>query len=98
MILNVTGKPYHKFTAVQVLAARGRPVVCENISTIDDFDKLMELYRKDVVSVIVDPTPDNLVLNNDICNSVSCEVVTLDVEIDVDTGEHKFILYDSGEL
>ena len=93
MILNLTSKPYHKFTAAQVLACDGEPIMHKPFVSIEDFASFYDANQKGIATVIIDPKPENTVINNDICNIVLCKVVTLDVEIDADTGKHTFVEY-----
>lgn len=83
MILNLTNKPYVTFSAVQRLACHGHEVATQQVKTIEEFDKFFARYSN-VVCIIVHK--NDVVLANDICNAVSCPVVTLDVELIVDNG------------
>ena len=96
MILNLTRKPLQNFSVMQRLAASGEQVVtpmkCE---TIDDFYAVLERYENVLTKIII--SKDDTVFANDVCNAVSCPVVTLDIETLCDTGEINFLEYDAYE-
>lgn len=89
MILNTTDKPFFAFNAAQKLATRGELTVSKDASDVDVFIRYYDEHRVLVRAVIVDP--EDVVTANEIANSVDCPVVTLDVEIDIATGRHKFV-------
>ena len=89
MILNTTYKPYFAFNAVQKLATRGQLTISKDASDIDAFIRYYDEHRAVVRAVIVDP--EDVLVANEIANSVHCPVVTLDVEIDATTGRHSFV-------
>lgn len=97
MILNVTDKPFFAFSAMQRLATHGVRVVTRSrpVRSVDDFYALLDAYENVVTKVIIDKS--DFVLANDICNAVTCPVVTLDIEIDAITGNVEFIEYDPYE-
>ena len=96
MIINTTKTPLSAFSAAQRLAMRGDRCVHAYVRTSEEFYDVLDNIQEHVSMVIVENTSNRFVLNNDICNSVSCPVVTLDVEIDVEEGHsrHRFLDYD----
>lgn len=95
MIINLSSKPYSKFSAVQRLALNGAHVVEVNPSTFPAFCDAYDKHKYLITAVIVDK--DDFVLANDVINYVDdrlTRVVTLDVTIDLDTGTHKFNDYE----
>lgn len=95
MIINLSSKPYSKFSAVQRLALNGAHVVEVNPSTFPAFCDAYDKYEYLTTAVIVDK--EDFVLANDVINYVDdrlTRVVTLDVTIDPDTGTHKFNDYE----
>ena len=76
----------------QRLATHGETMATQFVEDFDTFEAFYDRYRTLVRTIIVDK--DNFILNNDILNAVTCNVVTLDVEINGDTGEHNFIPYE----
>ena len=81
---------------MQRLATRGEQVVTPmRLETVDDFYGLLERYEKIITKIIVDK--EDFVFANDVCNAVSCPVVTLDIETVCDTGEVNFLEYDPYE-
>ena len=96
MLLNVTKIPLNEFSAYQRLATKGLPVV--DLPT----DDLEEVYKwlsnnSEPKMVIVSDEPRLAFFSNDVCNAVSCPVVTLNVEIDVVKDTVNFVefnLYD----
>lgn len=98
MVLNLTSKKFSTFSAPQVLATRSEEVVdfpCRDIFKVEEW---YDLHSGFVSTVIVGTDIIDHVFNNDVCNIVSCDVVTLDVEICVDSGEHRFVPYNPDEL
>lgn len=97
MILNTTNKHFFAFSAMQRLATHGEPVLTTSrpIRCVEDFYAFYDAYDKATTKVIVDKS--DFVLANDICNAVTCPVVTLDVEINADTGNVEFLEYDPYE-
>ena len=95
MILYVTSKLLFEFSAVQRLATHGESVTSQHVTTLDEFDALYHKYRPAVTKIIVDD--EDFILANDICNSVNCPVVTLDVERLLDDGEWEFREYNPDE-
>lgn len=95
MILNTTNKPLFTFSAMQRLATHGETVVTRQTKTIDDFYGFYEQYENVASKVIVDDT--DFVLANDICNAVTCPVVTLDIEHVIDNGTWEFREYNPDE-
>lgn len=100
IVLNVTKKASTDFNTQQRLAVSGRCVFDVPVSTAEEFCKAYDAVRYKVVEVIVDSRSENYELNNDICNSVGswCKVVTLNTELDVDTGTVRFMEYDPDDL
>lgn len=95
MIINLSSKPYSKFSAVQRLALNGARVVEVNPSTFPAFCDAYDKHECLITAVIVDK--EDFVLANDVINYVDdrlTRVVTLDVTIDPDTGTHKFNDYE----
>nr|DAN52945.1 MAG TPA: hypothetical protein [Caudoviricetes sp.] len=95
MIINLSSKPYSKFSAVQRLALNGAHVVEVNSSTFPAFCDAYDKHEYLITAVIVDK--EDFVLANDVINYVDdrlTRVVTLDVTIDLDTGTHKFNDYE----
>lgn len=95
MIINLSSKPYSKFSAVQRLALNGAHVVEVNSSTFPAFCDAYDKHEYLITAVIVDK--EDFVLANDVINYVDdrlTRVVTLDVTIDPDTGTHKFNYYE----
>ena len=95
MIINLSSKPYSKFSAVQRLALNGAHVVEANPSTFPAFCDAYDKHESLITAVIVDK--EDFVLANDVINYVDdrlTRVVTLDVTIDPDTGTHKFNDYE----
>ena len=95
MIINLSSKPYSKFSAVQRLALNGAHVVEVNPSTFPAFCDAYDKYEYLITAVIVGK--EDFVLANDVINYVDdrlTRVVTLDVTIDPDTGTHKFNDYE----
>lgn len=95
MTLNLTRKPFHKWTAVQVLALKGAPVTDFPTRDFDTFYEFYKRFEKAIKRIIVEPIDSNLVFNNDVLNASSCDVVTLDVEII--NGKPNFIPYDADD-
>lgn len=98
MTLNLTRKPFHKWTAVQVLALKGAPVTDFPTRDFDEFYEFYGRFKKAIKRIIVESTDSNLVFNNDVLNAVACDVcdvVTLDVEII--NGKPSFIPYDADD-
>lgn len=95
MILNTTDKPFVAFSAMQRLATNGEVVTSQYIKTIEEFDTFYGRYANVVTKVIIDDA--DFVLANDICNSVDCPVVTLDIESIVDKGTWEFREYSPDE-
>lgn len=95
MILNTTDKPFFAFSAMQRLATHGEAVTSQHITNIADFDIFYARYRNIVTKVIVDDV--DFMLANDICNSVDCPVVTLDIESEVEKGTWEFREYNPDE-
>lgn len=100
VILNLSGKSYERFNTTQRRAASGRLLFDKKVASVEEFIDVYDKIRSKVREVIVDARPENLELNNDICNAVSvtCKVVTLDVEIDPDSQTYNFMEYDPSEL
>lgn len=99
MIINLSSKPYSKFSAVQRLALNGAHVVEVNSSTFPAFCDAYDKHEYLITAVIVDK--EDFVLANDVINYVDdrlTRVVTLDVTIDPDTGTHKFNDYEPENL
>jgi len=99
MIINLSGKPYYKFSAVQRLAANGEHVVDVNPSTFPAFCDAYDRHEYLITAVIVDK--EDFVLANDVLNYVDdnlTRVVTLDVTIDPDAGTHRFNDYEPENL
>ena len=99
MIINLSNKPYYKFSAVQRLATNGEHVVEVNPSTFPAFCDAYDKHEYLVTAVIVDK--EDFVLANDVLNYVDdnlTRVVTLDVTINPDTGSHKFNDYEPENL
>lgn len=95
MIINLSSKPYSKFSAVQRLALNGAHVVEVNPSTFPAFCDAYDKHEYLITAVIVDK--EGFVLANDVINYVDdrlTRVVTLDVTINPDTGTHKFNDYE----
>ena len=92
MILNISGKAYDSFSAVQRLATNGKRVVDKRVSTIEEFYDAYDPVANDCEVVIVDET--DVVFNNDVVNAAMCPVVTLRVEIDCEKHTHKFLVYE----
>lgn len=95
MIINLSSKPYSKFSAVQRLALNGAHVVEVNSSTFPAFCDAYDKHEYLITAVIVDK--EDFVLANDVINYVDdrlTRVVTLDVTINPDTGTHKFNDYE----
>lgn len=95
MIINLSSKPYSKFSAVQRLALNGAHVVEVNSSTFPAFCDAYDKHEYLITAVIVDK--EDFVLANDVINYVDdrlTRVVTLDVTIDPDTGTHRFNDYE----
>lgn len=95
MIINLSSKPYSKFSAVQRLALNGAHVVKVNPSTFPAFCAAYDKHEYLITAVIVDK--EDFVLANDVINYVDdrlTRVVTLDVTINPDTGTHKFNDYE----
>lgn len=95
MIINLSSKPYSKFSAVQRLALNGAHVVEVNPSTFPAFCDAYDKHEYLITAVIVDK--EDFVLANDVINYVDdrlIRVVTLDVTINPDTGTHKFNDYE----
>lgn len=95
MIINLSSKPYHKFSAVQRLAANGEHVVDVNPLTFPAFCYVYDGHEHLITAVIVNK--EDFVLANDVLNYVDdnlTRVVTLDVTINPDTGTHKFNDYE----
>lgn len=95
MVINLSSKPYSKFSAVQRLALNGAHVVEVNSSTFPAFCDAYDKHEYLITAVIVDK--EDFVLANDVINYVDdrlTRVVTLDVTIDPDTGTHKFNDYE----
>lgn len=95
MIINLSSKPYSKFSAVQRLALNGAHVVEVNPSTFPTFCDAYDKHEYLITAVIVDK--EDFVLANDVINYVDdnlTRVVTLDVTIDPDAGTHKFNDYE----
>ncbi|NLV87549.1 MAG: hypothetical protein GX025_10110 [Clostridiales bacterium] len=95
MILNTTDKPFFAFSAMQRLATHGETVVSQHVQNLDEFDAFYARYRNVASKVIVDDT--DFILANDICNSVDCPVVTLDIENIIDRGTWEFREYNPDE-
>lgn len=93
MILNFTNKPFFTFSAAQRLATHGESVITpfQGVKSIYAIYRLLDAYKNVLTKVIIDE--DDFVLANEICNAVTCPVVTLDVEIDGETGNVEFIEY-----
>lgn len=95
MVINLSSKPYSKFSAVQRLALNGAHVVEVNSSTFPAFCDAYDKHEYLITAVIVDK--EDFVLANDVINYVDdrlTRVVTLDVTINPDTGTHKFNDYE----
>lgn len=95
MIINLSSKPYSKFSAVQRLALNGAHVVEVNPSTFPAFCDAYDKHEYLITAVIVNK--EDFVLANDVINYVDdrlTRVVTLDVTINPDTGTHKFNDYE----
>lgn len=97
MILNITGKKFKDFTSVQRLAAKSEEVVDLAYRSLFDVLQWYDQHSGFISRVIVTTSSRNYVFNNDICNAVMCDVVTLDVEVD-ENGECNFIPYNPDEL
>lgn len=97
MVLNLTGKKFKDFSPVQVLAAKSEQVVDLTYGNIFDVLAWYDQHAGFVSRIIVTPSSGNYVFNNDICNAVMCDVVTLDVEVG-ENGECNFIPYNPDEL
>lgn len=89
MILNTTAKPFFAFNVAQKLATHGQLTISKDASNLDAFLQYYDKHRAIVRAVIVDS--EDVVVANEIANSVICPVITLDVEIDGVTGRHKFV-------
>lgn len=94
MVLNITKKPFEKFSSMQRLALHGETLEHRPVETIEQFEQIFDAL-KGVKQVIVDEA--NFVLANDIINYVTCPVVTLHIECLVDLGETNFLCYDYEE-
>lgn len=94
MILNLTNKPLANFSVYQRLALQGESVVTASrpVTTIDEFDSYLDRYENILSAIIVNKDID-VVLANDIINSVDVPVVTLDVEYLYDSNTYNFIEY-----
>ncbi len=94
MILNLTNKPLANFSVYQRLALRGESVatVSRPVTTLYEFDSYLDRYENILSAIIVDKDID-VVLANDIINSVDVPVVTLDVEYLYDSNTYNFIEY-----
>ena len=97
MVLNLTGKKFKDFTSIQRLATKSEEVVDLAYRSLFDVLQWYDQHAGFVSRVIVTPSSHNYVFNNDICNAVMCDVVTLDVEVD-ENGECNFIPYNPDEL
>lgn len=101
MILNLTPKPFYKFSVSQKLATHGLIVMHKPCPCYEEFEELYEKYKSAILKVIVDTSENaDIVFNNDVCNTVTCPVVTLDVETVVTPEEVyvDFVEYDPDEL
>ena len=98
MVLNLTSKKASTFSPPQVLATRSEEVVDLPTRDIDEVIAWYDRHTQAVSMVIVDTDWREDLFNNDVCNAVACDVVTLDVEILADTGEHRFVPYNPDEL
>lgn len=94
MVLNLTNKRLADFSVYQRLALQGESVVTVSrpVTTIDEFDSYLNRYENILSAIIVDKDID-VVLANDIINSVDVPVVTLDVEYLCDSNTYNFIEY-----
>ena len=63
--------------------------------TIDDLYDVIDRYKNVLTKVIV--REEDFVFANDVCNAVTCPVVTLGIEAICDTGEVNFLPYDPYE-
>lgn len=68
MIINLSSKPYSKFSAVQRLALNGAHVVGVNPSTFPAFCDAYDKHEYLITAVIVDK--EDFVLANDVINYV----------------------------
>lgn len=89
MVLNVTTTPLYRFNTMQRLALGGQIILHEPCVSIEKFCEVYERFAETITAVIVENVDSNnydVVLNNDICNSVrpSCKVVTLGVTTTLD--------------